>query len=64
MIFKETDIRHPLYVTTLDNGVTLCVYDGYAEGSDGKIYRCVERQAGEDEIEVVGWRCERKVKMK
>lgn len=57
MIFKETDIRHPLYVTTLDNGVTLCVYDGYAEGDDGKIYHCVERQICEDEFEVVGW-CE------
>ena len=58
MIFKETDIRHPVYVTKLDNGVTLCVYDGYAEGSDGKIYRCVERETAEDEYEVVGWRCE------
>ncbi len=56
MIFKETDIRHPFYVTTLNNGVTLCVYDGYAEGSDGNIYNCVERQTGEDEYEVVGWR--------
>lgn len=55
MIFKETNIRHPLYATTLENGVTLYVYDGYAEGSDGKIYHCVERQIGEDEFEVVGW---------
>lgn len=55
MVFKETDIRHPLYVTTLTNGVHLCVYDGYAQGSDGKIYRCVEREVSEDEFEVVGW---------
>ncbi len=56
MIFKEKSIKYPLYVTVLDNGVTLCVYDGYAEDSDGKIYHCVERKVGEDEYEVVGWR--------
>ncbi|MEE1320809.1 MAG: hypothetical protein UHM85_04655 [Acutalibacteraceae bacterium] len=56
MIFKETKIRHPLYVATLDNGVTLCVYDGYAEGSDGKVYICVEQETDEGEYEVVGWR--------
>ena len=55
MIFKETNIKHPLYVTELDNGVTLCVYDGYAEGSDGKIYHCVERQTGEEDYMIVGW---------
>ena len=57
MIIKETEIKHPLYVTTLENGILLCVYDGYAEGSDGKIYHCVERQTGGDEYEFLGWRC-------
>lgn len=57
MIFKETDISHPLYVTTLDNGVLLCVYNGYAQGSDGKLYLCAERKIGEDEYEFLGWRC-------
>ena len=41
MIFKETGIRHPLYVTTLTNGVTLLVYGDTAEGDDGKVYRHV-----------------------
>ncbi len=58
MIFKETDIRHPIYITTLENGVQLCVYDGYAEGSDGKIYHCVEDEIDTDEFELVGWECE------
>ena len=39
----------------LDNGVTLYVYDGYAEGSDGKIYKPVIKDIDDDEIEVVGW---------
>lgn len=54
-IYKETDIKHPLFVATLENGVTLLVYDGYAEGSDGKIYKPVIRDIDDDEIEVVGW---------
>lgn len=41
MIFKETGIRHPLYVTTLTNGVTIQVYGNTAEGDDGKTYRHV-----------------------
>ncbi len=59
MIFKETDIRHPLYVTMLENGVLLCVYDGYAEGSDGKTYHCAERKISDDEYEFLGWRYEK-----
>ena len=43
-IYKETKIKHPLYVTVLDNGVTLLIFDGYAEGSDGKKYRSVTRK--------------------
>ena len=57
-IWKETTIKNPLYVTILNNGVTLLVFDGYAEGSDGKIYHYVERQIGVDEFEGVGWVCE------
>ena len=41
MIFKETGIRHPLYVTMLTNGVTIQVYGDTAEGDDGKTYHHV-----------------------
>lgn len=58
-IYKEQDIKYPLYVSTLDNGVTICVYDGYAEGSDGKIYKPVIKDVDGDEIEVVGWKTEK-----
>lgn len=54
-IYKEREIKNPLYVAVLDNGVTLYVYDGYAEGSDGRIYKPVIKDIGDDEIEVVGW---------
>lgn len=56
MIFKEASVRYPLYVTTLDNGVTLQVYGENAEGDDGKVYRHV----GEEHngvIYTVGWEC-------
>ena len=58
MIFKEVDIRHPLYVAKLDNGVLLCVYDGYAEDSEGRMYYCAERRINEDEYEFLGWKCD------
>ena len=54
-IYKEKEIKKPLYVTRLDNGVTLFVYDGYAEGSDGKIYKPVIKDIDDDEIEFIGW---------
>ena len=54
-IYKETEIKNPLYVTTLDNGVLLLVFDGYAEGTDGKIYRCVVEEISADEVGVTGW---------
>lgn len=57
-VYKEQEIKTPLYVATLDNGVMLCVYDGYAEGSDGKIYKPVINELDDDEVEFVGWRCE------
>lgn len=54
-VYKEKEIKNPLYVTRLDNGVELLVYDGYAEGSDGKIYYPVIEEINGDEVEVVGW---------
>lgn len=54
-IYKEREIKNPLYVAVLDNYVTIYVYDGYAEGSDGRIYKPVIKDVGDDEIEVVGW---------
>ncbi len=55
-IFKETEIRNPLYITVIDNGVTLFVYDGYAEDADGRRYYPVVEEAGEGENDFVGWR--------
>lgn len=57
MIFKETGIRYPLYVTTLSNGVTLRVYGDTAEGDDGKTYRHVGEEI-DGVIHTIGWRCE------
>ncbi len=54
--YKEIKIKNPLYITSLDNGVTLFVYDGYGEGSDGRVYKPVVEDRGEGECEVVGWR--------
>lgn len=55
-IYKETEIKNPLYITTLDNGVTLIVYDGYAEGSDGEKYQSVTKENSEGDSELIGWR--------
>ncbi len=57
-IYKEIEIKNPLYITILDNGVTLFVYDGYAEGSDGRVYKAVVEETSDDECEVVGWVCQ------
>ncbi len=54
-IYKETEIKNPLYVSRLDNGVTLLVFGNYAEGSDGNTYRIVEHEVEEDEFEFLGW---------
>ena len=54
-IYKEKEIKIPLYVAELDNGVSILVFDGYAEGSDGKFYKPVEKRIDDDEIVVVGW---------
>ena len=56
-IYKETNIKNPFHITTLDNGVILFVYDGYAEGTDGRVYKPVVEDRGEGECEVIGW-CE------
>lgn len=53
-VYKETVIKNPLYITVLDNGVTLFVYDGYAEGSDDRVYTPVVEERG-DECELLGW---------
>lgn len=57
-VYKENNIKNPLYKATLDNGVNILVYDGYAEGSDGNLYHPVIEDFGEDEVEFLGWRCE------
>lgn len=54
-VYKEKEIKNPLFVAVLDNGVSILVFDGYAEGSDGKIYKPVIEEVDDDEIEVVGW---------
>lgn len=54
-IYKETEIRNPLYITVLDNGATLFVYDGYAEDTDGLLYRPVVEDEGEGESKFIGW---------
>ena len=54
-IYKEIEIKNPLYIAGLDNGIKLFVYDGYGEGSDGCIYKPMTEEKGEGECEVVGW---------
>lgn len=55
-VFKETNIKNPLYITTLDNGVILFVYDGYAEDPDGIKYCSVTRENKDGELELIGWK--------
>lgn len=57
MIYKEVENNNPLYVSILDNGVFICVYGDYAEGSDGNVYRHVGKEVDEDEIITIGWEC-------
>ncbi len=57
-ILKEIEVKNPLYVTTLENGVTLLVYGEYAEGNDGKKYRHIDKEVAKDEYESIGWCCE------
>ena len=55
-VYKEIEIKNPLYIASIDNGVTIFVYDGYAEGSDGRVYKPVIEKIGDGECEVVGWK--------
>ena len=34
-IYKETEIKYPLYIAVLDNGAALYVYDVCGEWDDG-----------------------------
>ncbi len=54
MFYKEVEYKNPLYIATLENGVTVCVYDGYALGNDGKKYLPIETQVDDDFV-FVGW---------
>ena len=56
-IYTETNIINPMYIATLDNGVTLFVFDGYATGSDGKTYHHIGKEVDGDMV-TVGWSCE------
>lgn len=55
-IYKETEIKHPLYTATIDNGIMLLVFDGYALGSDGKKYLCVMKENEDGDSVFIGWR--------
>ena len=54
-IYKEIEYKNPFYITVLDNGVQLFVYDGYAEGSDNHIYHCIIEEISDDDIDIIGW---------
>lgn len=57
-IYFESEIKEPLYVADLDNGVRILVYGEYAEGSDGRKYHCVMNEIDDDTMEFVGWSCD------
>lgn len=54
-IFREMQIRHPLYVSVLENNVVIEVYDGYAQDNQGNKYISVYNDTNNDEIEFIGW---------
>ena len=58
LIHKEMEIFNPIFVAKLDNDVILLVFDGYALGSDGKIYYHIGRENVEGVLQTVGWSCE------
>lgn len=58
VIYKEVEFEKPLYSALLDNGVAILVFDGYAKGSDGKIYHCVLEENDEEDAILVGWSCD------
>ena len=54
-MFKETEIiKQPLYITRIENGDILLVYDGYAKSTDDKKYKCVCREEN-DMLYIEGW---------
>ena len=57
-IYKETGILNPMFVAKLDNDVTLLVFNGYALGSDSKIYYHIGKEDAEGDLITVGWSCE------
>lgn len=65
-IIRETDCEEMAIIlrVTLENGVTLLVHkDGHAQGSDGRTYYQVMRDAvnpedNSDDTEILGWSCE------
>lgn len=57
-IYKEVEIKHPLFVVKLDNEVELFVYENCAIGSDGKIYYHVGKEDAEGELLTIGWSCD------
>ncbi len=57
-INQEVENIKPIAVLKLDNGVMLLVFDGYALGSDGKIYYHIGREDEEGDLLTVGWSCE------
>ena len=54
-IFKQNDIKIPLFAATLENGVNINVYGDYAEGSDGKTYYHIGKEDEEGVLLTVGW---------
>lgn len=54
-MLKEVEIKNPYYAAKLENGVTILVYDGYAEDIDGNTYRPVEEKV-DDDYEIIGWK--------
>ncbi len=56
MLYKEVELKNPMYVVKLDNGVELQVYEDHVESSDGEKYHCVEKEVADDVFEIIGWR--------
>ena len=57
-IHRQLETKNPLYVATLDNGVTVQVYGNYALGDDGKTYYHVGKEDTHGDLVTVGWSCD------
>ncbi len=55
IIYKETEVKNPLCIVKLNNGVMLYVYENHVESSDGKNYECVEEEVADGEYKIIGW---------